>query len=159
MSLNNFVFGAYPYIALTVFVLGSWMRFDREQYTWKSDSSQLLSKSQHALWPATCSTSASSPSSSAMPWVCSLRTPGSRRMGVSDMQHQYLAITAGAVFGGMGVIGGVMLWLRRMFNPRISATSRGTGQAHPELADDHPDARTVHHSGIHGTRRASATPA
>ena len=39
---DNFIFGIYPYIALSVFLLGSLIRFDRDQYTWKSDSSQLL---------------------------------------------------------------------------------------------------------------------
>ena len=42
--LHNFVFGLYPYIALTVFLLGSLVRFEREQYTWKSESSQLLKR-------------------------------------------------------------------------------------------------------------------
>jgi len=40
--VNQFLFGIYPYVALAVFLLGSLIRFDREQYTWKSDSSQLL---------------------------------------------------------------------------------------------------------------------
>ena len=40
--LNTFLFGFYPYICLVVFFVGSWMRFDRDQYTWKSSSSQLL---------------------------------------------------------------------------------------------------------------------
>lgn len=40
--LNQFLFGIYPYIALAVFLLGSLIRFDREQYTWKSESSQTL---------------------------------------------------------------------------------------------------------------------
>ena len=40
--LHQFVFGIYPYIALAVFFVGSLVRFDRDQYTWKSDSSQLL---------------------------------------------------------------------------------------------------------------------
>ena len=39
---DHFIFGIYPYIALSVFLLGSLIRFDRDQYTWKSDSSQLL---------------------------------------------------------------------------------------------------------------------
>ena len=43
MTLDNLLFGVYPYIAGVVFILGSWIRFDREQYTWKTDSSQLLS--------------------------------------------------------------------------------------------------------------------
>ena len=41
-GLHGFLFGVYPYICLTVFLLGSLIRFDRDQYTWKSDSSQLL---------------------------------------------------------------------------------------------------------------------
>ena len=40
--LDTFLFGIYPYICLAVFFIGSWARFDRDQYTWKSDSSQLL---------------------------------------------------------------------------------------------------------------------
>lgn len=124
MSFNNFIFGTYPYIALTVFVLGSWLRFDREQYTWKADSSQLLSKGNLRL-------------SSNLFHIgviaiffghaVGLLTPHSwfAALGISDMQHQYMAIIAGAIFGGMGLLGGLMLWQRRMFNPRISATSRG----------------------------------
>lgn len=40
--LNELLFGIYPYIALGSFFLGSLIRFDREQYTWRSGSSQLL---------------------------------------------------------------------------------------------------------------------
>src|SRR3954468_1479945 len=40
--LNYIVFGWYPYLCLTVFLIGSLLRFDREQYTWRSGSSQLL---------------------------------------------------------------------------------------------------------------------
>jgi nitrate reductase gamma subunit len=44
--LNTFIFGIYPYICLAVFFVGSLIRYDRDQYTWKSDSSQLLRKKQ-----------------------------------------------------------------------------------------------------------------
>jgi nitrate reductase gamma subunit len=47
--INQFVFGIYPYLCLAVFFLGSLLRFDREQYTWKSDSSQLLRRGQLRL--------------------------------------------------------------------------------------------------------------
>jgi nitrate reductase gamma subunit len=123
MNLHKFFFSVYPYIALTVFVLGCWIRYDHEQYTWKTDSSLLLSKKgmilasnffhigilsifgghfaglvmPHALWTG---------------------------LGVSDMQHQWIAIMAGSVFGLMCLIGGAILWLRRMFNARIRAASR-----------------------------------
>ncbi len=41
-ALHTFVFVVYPYICLGVFLMGSLARFDRDQYTWKSDSSQML---------------------------------------------------------------------------------------------------------------------
>ena len=39
-----FAFGIYPYIAMAVMFIGSWIRYDREQYTWKASSSQMLEK-------------------------------------------------------------------------------------------------------------------
>ena len=48
-TLNLIVFGWYPYLCLTVFLLGSLVRFDREQYTWRTGSSQLLRRRQ-LMW-------------------------------------------------------------------------------------------------------------
>ena len=45
-SLHQFFFGYFPYICLAVFLVGSLLRFDRDQYTWKTDSSQLLRTGQ-----------------------------------------------------------------------------------------------------------------
>ena len=47
--LNQAVFGFYPYIALAVLVIGSVLRFDREQYTWRTGSPQLLRGKQLVL--------------------------------------------------------------------------------------------------------------
>ncbi len=44
--INTYLFGIYPYICLSVFLIGSLIRFDREQYTWRSQSSQLLRRRQ-----------------------------------------------------------------------------------------------------------------
>ena len=41
-TIHGFLFQVYPYICLTVLVVGSLIRFDQNQYSWKSDSSQLL---------------------------------------------------------------------------------------------------------------------
>ena len=49
MWLNNALYGWYPYVALTVFLLGSLLRFDHSQYTWRTGSSQLLRRRQ-LLW-------------------------------------------------------------------------------------------------------------
>ncbi|HMM53639.1 MAG TPA: respiratory nitrate reductase subunit gamma [Candidatus Desulfobacillus sp.] len=122
-SMHNFIFGVYPYIALTAFLMGSWIRFDREQYTWKSDSSQLLSKSGMRF------------ASNFFHYgvlglflghAVGLLTPHAvfLALGVSDMTHQWLAIVAGALFGSACVIGAVVLWLRRLVNARVRATSR-----------------------------------
>lgn len=124
MNLHDFLYGVYPYLAGTIFLLGSWIRFDREQYTWKSDSSQLLSKKGMRL--------ASNLFHIGIIAIffghfVGLLTPHSwfLAMGVSDMQHQWIAISAGAVFGSLCLIGGAMLWIRRMTNSRVRATSRG----------------------------------
>ena len=45
-TINSLLFGVYPYIALSVLVVGSVLRFDREQYTWRTGSSQLLRRKQ-----------------------------------------------------------------------------------------------------------------
>jgi len=38
------VFGLYPYLCLATFLLGSLLRYNKDQRGWKSDSSQLLAK-------------------------------------------------------------------------------------------------------------------
>ena len=48
-TLNSIVFGWYPYLCFTVFLVGSLLRFDREQYTWRTGSSQLLRRRQ-LMW-------------------------------------------------------------------------------------------------------------
>lgn len=121
--LHNFIFGVYPYIATTVFLLGSWVRFDTEQYTWKSDSSQLLSKSTMRF------------ASNFFHYgilglfgghVVGLLTPHAIFLGfgIADMTHQWIAIIAGTLFGSACLLGAVALWLRRMTNERVRAASR-----------------------------------
>lgn len=124
MNLHNFLYGVYPYIALSVFLLGSLLRFDREQYTWKSDSSQLLSKANLRLGSNLFHIGVIA---IFMGHAVGLLTPHSmfRAFGVSDMTHQMIAIWAGSIFGSLALLGGAMLWVRRMFNVRISVTSRG----------------------------------
>lgn len=39
---NYLLFEVYPYVCLTVLLLGSLIRYDREPYSWKSDSSEVL---------------------------------------------------------------------------------------------------------------------
>lgn len=121
--MEKLFFGVYPYIALTIFVVGCWIRFDHEQYTWKSDSSQLLSKAGMRLFSNLFHIGVIA---IFFGHLVGLTVPHAvfQALGVSDMAHQYIAIGAGAVFGGLALIGVAGLWMRRMFNQRVRATSR-----------------------------------
>jgi nitrate reductase gamma subunit len=123
MNLHDFLYGVYPYLAGTVFLVGSWVRFDREQYTWKTDSSQLLARANMRLASNLFHIGIIA---IFFGHLVGLLTPHSLflAMGVSDLAHQYVAIAAGSVFGTLCLIGGVMLWLRRLTNPRVRAVSR-----------------------------------
>lgn len=123
MDLHQLIFGVYPYLCLVTFALGSWIRFDHEQYTWKSDSSQLLSKQGMRF--------ASNVFHIGMLGIFfghffGMLTPHSvfLAMGITDAAHQGIAIFAGGVFGLMVILGGTILWFRRLFNKRVRAASR-----------------------------------
>ena len=121
--LNQLLFGFYPYVALAVFFVGSLLRFDREQYTWKSDSSQLLRHGQ-------------------LRWgsnlfhlgvlgiffghLGGLFTPLTvwHALGVTPADKQMVAIVAGGVAGTLAFIGLLLLLHRRLVDPRIRVTSR-----------------------------------
>ncbi len=120
--LNEFLFGIYPYIALAVFLLGSLIRFDREQYTWKSDSSQLLKRGQ-LRWGSNLFHIGVL--ALFLGHFVGLLTPREayHAIGLSTEAKQLLAITAGGVFGTMCLAGLVLLVHRRLSEPRIRATS------------------------------------
>jgi nitrate reductase gamma subunit len=44
--IHHLLFGIYPYLALVVLAVGSVVRYDREPYTWRAGSSQLLRRRQ-----------------------------------------------------------------------------------------------------------------
>lgn len=123
MNIEYFVFGNYPYIVLTIFLLGSLVRFDREQYTWKSDSSQILSNK--------CLRHASNLFHVGIIAIFfghlfGLLSPPAlfHAIGISDVGHQYIAIYLGLIFGTICLVGAVMLLLRRLLIKRIFANSR-----------------------------------
>lgn len=122
---HTLIFGVYPYIALTVLALGSIIRYDREPYTWRASSSQLLRRKQ-LMW------------GSVLFHVgvlfiflghfVGLLTPIAvwDALGVSHSFKQVVAMTAGGVAGAMAIIGATMLAHRRLFDPRVRATSSTT---------------------------------
>jgi len=120
--LDNFLFGIYPYICLSVFLLGSLLRFDRDQYTWKSDSSQLLRAGQ-------------------LRWGSNLFHLGvlflffGHSFGmltphflyepfISAGAKQLVAMVSGGAFGLLGFIGVSLLLHRRLSDERIRANSK-----------------------------------
>ncbi len=123
MTFHDFIFGGYPYLAGTIFLLGSWIRFDREQYTWKSDSSQLLSNKNMRLASNLFHVGILAVF---FGHLIGLLTPHSwfLALGVSDVTHQYVALYLGTIFGSICLIGALMLFLRRINDPRIRAVSR-----------------------------------
>ncbi len=120
--LNTFLFGYYPYIALIVFLVGSALRYDRDQYTWRTGSSQLLRAKELRLGSN---------------WFhvgilllfvghfVGLLTPPAiyHGLGISTSAKQLLAVIAGGIFGGICLKGIIVLIRRRLTDSRIRATS------------------------------------
>jgi nitrate reductase gamma subunit len=121
-TLNHIVFGWYPYLCLTVFLLGSLLRFDREQYTWKTGSSQLLRRRQ-LMWGSNLFhvgilviffghfVGLLTPI-----WIFDL-------VGIGHGFKQLMAIWIGGVAGLFCLIGIALLTHRRLFDARIRSTS------------------------------------
>lgn len=120
--IDHLLFGLYPYICLAVFFIGSWARFDRDQYTWKSDSSQLLRRGS-------------------LRWGSNLFHIGvlvlffGHFVGMltphalyepfmSSGAKQLMAMVVGGVAGLLAFIGVTLLLHRRLTDARIRATSR-----------------------------------
>jgi nitrate reductase gamma subunit len=121
-AINSVLFGWYPYLCLTVFLLGSLIRFDREQYTWRSGSSQLLRRSQlrwgsNLFHVGILVIFAGHFVGLLTPiWVFDM-------LGISHGFKQGLAITVGGLAGIACFVGITLLAHRRFFDPRIRATS------------------------------------
>ena len=120
--IDTLLFGIYPYVCLTVFFVGSWIRFDRDQYTWKSDSSQLLR-------------------AGSLRWGSNLFHVGvlflffGHTVGMltphfvyehfmSAGAKQMMAMVSGGAAGLMGFVGLSILLHRRLSDDRIRATSK-----------------------------------
>ena len=120
--LHHFLFGYYPYICLTVFFLGSLIRFDRDQYSWRSGSSEMLRKRQlligSNLWHIGVLVVLGG-------HLVGLLTPPALEhdLGMTDSGHAMMEIDAGSIFGSIAWIGLTILLHRRLFDHRIRRTS------------------------------------
>jgi nitrate reductase gamma subunit len=121
--LNQALFGLYPYVALAVFALGSLVRFDREQYTWKSDSSQLLRRGQLRLGSNLFHIGILG---IFFGHLVGLLTPAAvwHAIGVTATMKQVTAMVAGGAAGLMCLVGLVLLIHRRLSDARIRVNSR-----------------------------------
>lgn len=120
--MHNFVFGIFPYIALTLMVIGSVARYERDPFTWKSKSSQMLRKRSFVLGSVLFHVGVLV---IFVGHLFGLLTPIAvfDALGISHGAKQVLAIVAGGVAGVMALVGGIILLNRRMTDPRIRANS------------------------------------
>lgn len=119
--INHLLFGVYPYVAVGVMLIGSILRYDRDQYTWKTSSSQLLAD-DGLRWGNNlfhigilCII---------LGHAVGLLTPTEiYTLVITVEQKQLLAMAAGGIFGIVCFAGMVLLIRRRLFNLRVRATS------------------------------------
>ncbi|HEL4245041.1 respiratory nitrate reductase subunit gamma [Stenotrophomonas maltophilia] len=119
-SLHQFAFQYYPYIAVAVLLIGSWARYDKAMYTWRTGSSQMLSDKGMRIG-SNCF------------HIGILAILGGHLVGlltphavyehfITSSQKQMLAMVVGGVFGALCFIGISILLVRRLFNARVRAT-------------------------------------
>jgi len=120
--MHEFLFGTLPYIAITVMIVGSIARYERDPFTWKSSSSQLLRRKQLIIGSSLFHVGVLG---ILLGHFVGLLTPIAifDAMGISHGAKQMLAIVAGGVFGIMALVGGALLFHRRWTDPRIRKTS------------------------------------
>lgn len=120
--IHHLLFGIYPYIALAVLAVGSVIRYDREPYSWRAGSSQLLRRKQLIAGSVLFHLGVLMIFAG---HVVGLLTPIAvfDALGISHGAKQLLAIVAGGFAGVLGIVGATLLIHRRFFDPRVRAAS------------------------------------
>lgn len=121
-ELDFFLFQIYPYIAIAVFLLGSILRFDRDPYSWRTKSSQLLRRKQLILGSILFHLGILTILAG---HFVGLLTPIAvfDALGIPHGAKQVLAMAAGGMAGFFCFIGLCMLLHRRLFDVRIRHNS------------------------------------
>lgn len=121
-AIEKFLFEIYPYICFTIFLVGSLVRFDREQYSWRSGSSQML-RGRSLRWGSNLFHIGILAIFAGH--LVGLLTPHElyTSLGLGVELKQMIAIVAGGVFGVVCWIGLTILMHRRLTDSRIRATS------------------------------------
>ncbi len=120
--LNTLIFGIYPYIALVVLAVGSVVRYDREPYTWRSGSSQLLRRKQ-LIWGSVLFHAGVLVIFFGHLFGLLIPIEIFDFFGIGHGFKQVLAIVVGGVAGVFALIGATLLLHRRLFDARVRATS------------------------------------
>ncbi len=122
LTLDYFLFQIFPYIAVSFFVFGSILRFDRDPYSWRTKSSQLLRRKQLILGSILFHLGILV---ILLGHAVGLLTPIAvfDAMGISHATKQMMAIIFGGLAGVFCLIGLCMLLHRRLFDPRIRVNS------------------------------------
>jgi nitrate reductase gamma subunit len=118
---NTLFFGIYPYIAILVCLVGSWIRFDREPYTWKASSSQMLRTKDMRIASNLFHVGIIAV---LLGHFVGLLTPKEvYHVFISSESKQLLAMVSGGFFGLVCLVGMLMLIRRRLTDSRVRATS------------------------------------
>ena len=120
--MHNFLFGIYPYIALAIGIMGSIARYERDPFTWKTSSSQLLRRKQLVIGSSLFHVGV------LVIFVghfVGLLTPiwVFDALGIGHGFKQVGAVVVGGIAGIMALVGGGMLFHRRWTDPRIRNNS------------------------------------
>lgn len=120
--MHNFIFGIFPYIALSVMILGSIARYERDPFTWKTQSSQMLRKRQFVIGSVLFHIGVLV---IFLGHVAGLLLPAGLfyAFGIGAGAKQLMAIIVGGAAGVAALIGGAILLHRRLVDPRIRANS------------------------------------
>lgn len=120
--MSYFLFGVFPYIALTIMIVGSIIRYEVDPFSWKSKSSQFLRRRQLVVGSVLFHVGVLV---IFFGHLVGLLTPFfiMDLIGLSDEFHQVLAMVSGGIAGVIALIGAGMLLHRRMSDPRIRKTS------------------------------------
>ena len=120
--MNNFFFGIYPYIALAVLLIGSVARYERDPFTWKSSSSQMLRRRQLMIGSVLFHVGVLV---IFFGHLFGLLVPHEsyEAFGIHAAAKQLLAAIVGGIAGVAAIVGGVMLAHRRLVDPRIRTNS------------------------------------
>lgn len=120
--LNQLAFGWFPYLAITVLVVGSIFRFDADQYGWRSQSSQFLRRRQLMVGSNLFHMGVIV---LFFGHLIGLLTPINvfDTLGIGHGFKQTMALVIGGIAGIAAYIGCSLLLHRRLFDHRIRRSS------------------------------------